>query len=124
MRKIRLKHTWRMIVDGIVDDSSNLKDMALIYEFLNDCPLIVGVRKLMPPYVFKYEGKQPNDWGYSGFVLIIGGGYISIHTFPEKSSLSFDFLIFGRRKIDIKPIETYIRKFFDGRLKVRILDRN
>lgn len=124
MREIRLKHTWRMIVDGIVDDSSNLRDMALIYEFLDDFPVVVGVRKLMPPYVFKFEGKQPDDWGYSGFVLIIGGDYISIHTFPEKSSLSFDFLTFGRRKIDTKLIETYIRKFFNGRLKVQILDRN
>jgi S-adenosylmethionine decarboxylase len=77
--------------------------------------------KIMPPYVFKYSGLKPEDWGLSGFVLI-AESHISIHTFPDKNYVSVD--IFSCKAFDTDFAEDYLKRTF-GMTKVEcnILDR-
>ncbi|MGH2368638.1 MAG: S-adenosylmethionine decarboxylase, partial [Chloroflexota bacterium] len=45
--------------------------------------------KIIPPYVFRYHGVVPEDWGITGMV-IIAESHISIHTFPEHKRFHMD----------------------------------
>ncbi len=65
--------------------------------------------KIMPPYVFKYHGKVPEDWGVSGFVLI-AESHISIHTFPDRGYLSLD--IFSCKEFDHDQAVAYATELF------------
>jgi S-adenosylmethionine decarboxylase len=77
--------------------------------------------KIMPPYVFKYSGLKPEDWGLSGFVLI-AESHISIHTFPEKNFVTVD--IFSCKAFDTEFASEYLQSTF-GMTKVEcnVLDR-
>jgi S-adenosylmethionine decarboxylase len=86
-----------LVLDGYGCEYDRLTDLSLIYRFLDECPERIGMTKIMPPYVFKYTGANPKDWGVSGFVLI-AESHISIHTFPEKRYLSLD--IFSCKDFD------------------------
>jgi S-adenosylmethionine decarboxylase len=110
-----------LMLDGYMCDKNKLIDLNLIYNFLDDYPLQMKMTKVMPPYVFKCEGQKPDDWGYSGFV-IIAESHISIHTFPEKKYLSLD--IFSCKTFDAQKAISNIVKLFDIKKKeVRLLDR-
>lgn len=74
-----------------------LADMDLIFKVLDDFPAKIKMTKIMPPYVFKYVGKVPEDWGVSGVVLI-AESHISIHTFPDKEHAFVD--IFSCKDFD------------------------
>jgi len=74
-----------------------LADMDLIFNTLDTFPAKIGMHKIMPPYVFKYSGKVPEDWGISGVVLI-AESHISIHTFPDKEHAFID--IFSCKDFD------------------------
>jgi len=74
-----------------------LADMDLIFNTLDTFPAKIGMHKIMPPYVFKYFGKVPEDWGISGVVLI-AESHISIHTFPDKEHAFID--IFSCKDFD------------------------
>jgi len=75
----------------------------------------------MPPYVFKYSGVKPEDWGLSGFVLI-AESHISIHTFPEKNFVSVD--IFSCKGFDAEFAAGYLKKAFEmAKMESRLLDR-
>ena len=74
-----------------------LGDMDLIFNTLDTFPPKIGMNKIMPPYVFKYVGKVPEDWGISGVVLI-AESHISIHTFPDKDHAFID--IFSCKDFD------------------------
>ena len=77
--------------------------------------------RIMPPYVFKYSGLKPEDWGISGFVLI-AESHISIHTFPEKNFVSVD--IFSCKAFDAVLAETYLKKAFQmAKVETNMLDR-
>lgn len=110
-----------LILDGYGCNKQKLMDMELIYNFLNDYPDEMGMTKIMPPYVFKYSGKFPEDWGFSGFVLI-AESHISIHTFPEKSFVSVDIL--SCKDFDThKAISDITDIFSIQRKEVNTLDR-
>ena len=75
----------------------------------------------MPPYVFKYSGLKPEDWGISGFVLI-AESHISIHTFPEKNFVSVD--IFSCKAFDADFATQYLQKAFGmEKVESNVLDR-
>jgi S-adenosylmethionine decarboxylase len=77
--------------------------------------------KIMPPYVFRYEAKKPEDWGISGFVLI-AESHISIHTFPDKNYLSLD--IFSCKEFDADHAISYVNNLFVvQRSETKLLDR-
>jgi S-adenosylmethionine decarboxylase len=109
------------MVDGYGSDRDKLTDINYIYDFLSNYPAEIEMTKIMPPYVFRYSGVRPEDWGISGFVLI-AESHISIHTFPEKRYLSLD--IFSCKEFDgQKAIEDVKRLFSLEKIEIRNLER-
>jgi S-adenosylmethionine decarboxylase len=110
-----------LMMDGYNCDRQRLEDISLIYNFLSEYPAHIEMTKIMPPYVFRYEAKNPEDWGISGFVLI-AESHISIHTFPDKNYLSLD--IFSCKKFDSDHAISYVKNLFVvQKSEVKLLDR-
>ena len=99
-----------LMLDAYGCDRLQLEDMDRIYSFLDECPQRIKMTKIMPPYVFKYKGVRPEDWGISGFVLI-AESHISIHTFPEKNYLSLD--IFTCKTFNLSVTIKYLESVFN-----------
>ncbi len=110
-----------LMMDGYGCDKKKLQDLNLIYRLLDELPTRIGMTKIMPPYVFKYKGLRPEDWGLSGFVLI-AESHISIHTFPEKNFVSVD--IFSCKEFDSEFASGFFTAAF-GMAKVEstVVDR-
>jgi S-adenosylmethionine decarboxylase len=110
-----------LMVDGYGCNRAALEDMNLIYNFLDDYPTHMDMTKIMPPYVFRYTGSAPEDWGISGFVLI-AESHISIHTFPDKQYLSLD--MFSCKPFDTRlAVQTIKRYFSIQKYEMKVLDR-
>ena len=110
-----------LMLDGYGCDKKKLQDLNLIYRILDELPTRIGMTKIMPPYVFKYSGLKPEDWGLSGFVLI-AESHVSIHTFPEKNFVSVD--IFSCKHFDSELASAYLEKAFEmEKVEKRVLDR-
>jgi len=109
------------MLDGYGCEKAKLEDLNLIYRILDELPTRIGMTRIMPPYVFKYSGLKPEDWGISGFVLI-AESHISIHTFPEKTFVSVD--IFSCKPFDAELAASYLRTAFNmTKVEVNVLDR-
>ncbi len=110
-----------LMLDGYGCDKAKLQDLNLVYRILDELPTRIAMTKIMPPYVFRYSGLRPEDWGLSGFVLI-AESHVSIHTFPEKTFVSVD--IFSCKPFDSEFAASYLKKAF-GMAKVdcTVLDR-
>ena len=110
-----------LMLDGYGCERRKLEDLDLIYRILEELPAQIGMTRIMPPYVFKYSGLKPEDWGISGFVLI-AESHISIHTFPEKNFVSVD--IFSCKAFDADLAATYFKKAFSmTKVETNVLDR-
>ena len=121
MERIEYGFGQHLMMDGYGCDREKLMDLDAIYDFLSRYPSEIRMTKIMPPYVFKYSGKVPEDWGISGFVLI-AESHISIHTFPDKAYLSLD--IFSCKEFDAKAAINRIKKMFDiKKVEIKLLDR-
>lgn len=109
-----------LVIDAY-GDSQKLADMALIYELLDECPSHIGMTKIAPPYVFKYIGSKPQDWGISGLVLI-AESHISIHTFPERALVNID--VFSCKAFEPGQVMSYMKSRLSlTKVKKRILRR-
>ncbi len=86
-----------------------LADLSIISQTLDEYPAKLDMTKIMPPYVFKYHGAVPDDWGVSGVVLI-AESHISIHTFPDKEFVTLD--IFSCREFDVDAAIEYFCSIF------------
>lgn len=121
MKKPALGYGLHLTLDGYDCDPEKLANLDVIYEFLNTCPDLIRMTKIMPPYVFKYQAKVPEDWGLSGFVLI-AESHISIHTYPERKYLSLD--IFSCKDFDHHQAVAYATRCFGiTRHEINLLDR-
>lgn len=110
-----------LMLDGYGCAKAKLEDLNLIYRILDELPARIGMTKIMPPYVFKYSGVKPEDWGLSGFVLI-AESHISIHTFPEKNFVSVD--IFSCKAFDAGFASDYLKSAFGmAKMETNVLDR-
>jgi S-adenosylmethionine decarboxylase len=110
-----------LMLDGYGCAKTKLEDLNLIYRILDELPARIGMTKIMPPYVFKYSGVKPEDWGLSGFVLI-AESHISIHTFPEKNFVSVD--IFSCKAFDADFASAYLKNAFGmTKYETKVLDR-
>ena len=96
-------------IDGYGGDPQKLADENLISAFLDSCPSAIGMTKIAPPYVCRYSGAKPEDWGISGFVLI-AESHISAHTFPEHGYVWVD--IFSCKSFDADAAIDDIRERF------------
>ena len=110
-----------LIVDGFGADPEKLQDLEFLFDLLDHYPSQIGMTKIMPPYVFKYHGVKPQDWGLSGFVLI-AESHISIHTFPEKEYLNID--IFSCKEFDADAAVDHMKlQFGITEVETRVLER-
>ena len=78
-----------LIIDGFSSNSDILQSEEFIYQLLDQYPDEIGMTKIAPPYVHRYVGTKPEEWGVSGFVLI-AESHISIHTFVEQCYVHID----------------------------------
>ena len=110
-----------LIVDGYGADRDSLQDEDLVHRFLDECPDRIGMTKMVPPQVYTYRGRVPEDWGISGFVLI-AESHISVHTFPDRGYLNID--VFSCKSFDAAGTVRYIEEFFGlAETKVSTLER-
>ena len=110
-----------LVVDGYGADPLKLKDEDLIYRFLDEYPITIGMTKIVPPQVYTYHGKTPEDWGVSGFVLI-AESHISVHTFPDKGYVNID--IFSCKSFDDQRALAEAKQLFElTEVKTWLLDR-
>ena len=72
-----------LTIDGFGANPEKLASEELVRELLDRYPERIGMTKIAPPFVQRYVGQKPDDWGVSGFVLI-AESHIAIHTFPER----------------------------------------
>jgi len=110
-----------LIIDGYGGDPRRLADLELVRALLDRVPLEIGMVKIAPPYVCRYEGSKPGDWGISGFVLI-AESHLSVHTFPERGLLWAD--IFSCKSFDADRLVEAVREAFSLReARVTLLGR-
>ena len=110
-----------LMIDGYGGDKKKLEDIDLIYSFLDTYPEKLEMTKIMPPYVFRYSGKKPEDWGLSGVVLI-AESHISVHTFPSKQYVTLD--IFSCKSFDSGRATDFVKELFDlSKIEINLLDR-
>jgi len=76
-------------IDGYGGDPKTLANEELVRALLDRFPAEIGMTKIAPPYVYRYDAGRPEDSGVSGFVLI-AESHISIHTFPERGHVWVD----------------------------------
>lgn len=96
---LRLKQTYNpkeplfgshWTLDGYGADRQALNSMDLVFTALNDLPELLEMKKIITPYVIRFDGNGKKDaGGYSGFVMI-AESHISIHTFPDKGFVTID----------------------------------
>jgi len=113
-----------LVLDGYDCIAPGLGTVQHVYKFLDVIPALIGMTKIMPPYVFRFNPqppRPPEDAGISGFV-IIAESHISIHTYPERAFLSADF--FSCKPFPVAmAIDFLVLHFRIGRWEHRVFDR-
>lgn len=99
-----------LLMEATGCNKEKLTNVGLLSEILDELPGRMQMTKIMPPYVFKYNGEVEEDWGLSGVVLI-AESHIAIHTFPEKGFITLD--IFSCKDFDVREAVDYIVKAFE-----------
>lgn len=94
-----------LMLDGYGCDRAVLEDFDHLEALLADLVSELGLSATKPPYVFRYAGKSAGDWGISGLVML-EGGRLSLHAFPEKAFLSLD--LFCHAAFDAETAERFI----------------
>ncbi len=78
--------------DGYRGFRSRLDDVNLIYEILEEIPIKLGLKPIMPPFVMPfYNGMVPEDCGISAFVFLTQG-HFTVHTFSFREVFFADLL--------------------------------
>jgi S-adenosylmethionine decarboxylase len=103
-----------LTIDGYGGDPGKLADEELVGALLDQSPAEIGMVKIAPPYVCRYQppstsSGQAQDWGVSGFVLI-AESHLSIHTFPARGLVWAD--IFSCKGFDADRLVERVREAF------------
>lgn len=96
-----------LIIDGYSSNKQILQDEMFFHQMLNTLPSQIGMTKITEPFIFRYVGDKPEEWGISGFVFI-AESHISFHTFVEQSYINID--VFSCRNFDIDQALEYFQK--------------
>jgi len=111
-----------LIIDGYGNKSKFMEDEEFIYQLLDSYPSQIGMTKISAPFVFRYVGSKPEDWGISGFVFI-AESHISIHTFAERCYVNID--VFSCKDFNAEQaIKGFKDKFQLTRLTSRLINRD
>ncbi|MDT7944407.1 MAG: S-adenosylmethionine decarboxylase [Dehalococcoidia bacterium] len=98
-----------LVVDGYGGDPELLADEAVVRSMLELYPSLLGMSVIYPPTVVRYNGPVPEDWGYSGFVMI-AESHIAVHTFPARGMVWVD--VFSCRPFHPQAVLTDLRARF------------
>ena len=110
-----------LIIDGYNGNAQKMQDADFIQQLLDVYPSLIGMTKISPPKVSKYNGSEPEDWGVSGFVGL-AESHISIHTFPEQAYVNID--IFSCKEFDAeKAVLDMQQKFGLAEVRSYIINR-
>ncbi|MFM7389223.1 MAG: S-adenosylmethionine decarboxylase [Vampirovibrionales bacterium] len=90
-------------------DYDKINSLDVVYNFLNELPELVGMTKIIPPYVFPYSGLIPEDKGITGMV-IIAESHLTFHSFVEKDYFFFD--MFSCKPFDVAKVEQHVIETF------------
>ena len=111
-----------LVIDGYGSNSDILQSEEFICQLLDQYPAEIGMTKIAPPYVLRYVGAKPEEWGVSGFVLI-AESHISIHTFVERCYVNLD--IFSCKSFDADRVTRDLsQKLQLIKVKTHLLDRD
>jgi S-adenosylmethionine decarboxylase len=111
-----------LIIDGYSANKEILQDESYLREILDSVPDLIGMTKITKPFVFKYVGDEPQEWGYSGFIFI-AESHISFHTFVEKNYVNMD--VFSCCDFDTTTAINYLNeKFQFTKLKTYLVNRD
>ena len=89
-----------LLLEAYGSPKEKLSDIGAISDLLDVYPEKLEMHKIMPPYVFKYDGGSvKEDWGISGIVLI-AESHIALHTFPDKEFFTLD--IFSCKDFNVR----------------------
>ena len=100
-----------LLLEAYGSPKEKLSNIGKISEFLDIFPEKLEMTKIMPPYVFRYDGGAvKEDWGISGVVLI-AESHIALHTFPEKEFFTLD--IFSCKDFDVRLAVDFISDVLD-----------
>ncbi len=110
-----------LTIDGFGGDLEKLASEELVRGLLDRYPERIGMTKIAPPFVQRYIGKKPEDWGVSGFVLI-AESHIAVHTFPDRGYVWAD--IFSCKGFGSETAIAGMAEAFDLRdARTRVLER-
>ena len=110
-----------LVIDSREGDPALLGNEDLARGFLETHPARIGMTIAAPPMVYTYRGKNPRDWGVSGFVLI-AESHITIHTFPERRYANID--VFSCKPFDVDAtIAAAVETFGLESVESRVLER-
>lgn len=88
-----------LTIDGFGGNPEKLASEELVRGLLDRYPERIGMTKIAPPFVQRYVGQKPEDWGVSGFVLI-AESHIAVHTFPDRGYVWAD--VFSCKGFDVE----------------------
>lgn len=110
-----------LAIDSREGDPALLGDAGLVRDFLRTHPDRIGMTIAAPPQVYEYRGRNPADWGVSGFVLI-AESHITVHTFPERRYANID--VFSCKPFDADATIAAVAETFGlGSVQSRVLER-
>jgi S-adenosylmethionine decarboxylase len=117
-----MEGNMHLIIDGYTGNKQILQDEMFLRQVLDKIPDLIGMTKISEPFVFRYLGEKPEDWGYSGFVFI-AESHISFHTFVERNYINMD--VFSCLDFDTdNAIEHITDKFELARYKTYLVNRD
>ena len=110
------------VMDAFNGYRSRLDDIMLVHEILEEIPLKLGMKTVMPPFVLPYyNGVIPEDCGISAFVFL-AGGHFTLHTFSFREAYFVDLLC--PDSFDAAKLEGLIKSAFPAeRITSNILQR-
>ncbi|VVC02658.1 S-adenosylmethionine decarboxylase proenzyme [Candidatus Burarchaeum australiense] len=105
-----------LMLDLYKCDRQKLVDVSLAHHVLDELPNILGMNKIMPPYVVPYGGsKNPDSFDKGGIsgIVIIAESHISLHSFVEQEYISID--IFSCKQFDSEVATRYLVEAFGAK---------
>jgi S-adenosylmethionine decarboxylase len=110
-----------LTIDGFGGSRELLSDETLVRQLLDRYPGDINMTKITPPFVYRYVGEKPEDWGVSGFVLI-AESHIAVHTFPEHGYVWLD--VFSCKEFDTNiATDQIVEAFGLESIKQHVLER-
>jgi S-adenosylmethionine decarboxylase len=111
-----------LIIDGYTSKKQILQDESFLRQILHNIPDLIGMTRITEPFVFRYLGEKPEEWGYSGFVFI-AESHISFHTFVEQNFINID--VFSCRDFNTDIAIKHLKEQFHlSQYKIFLINRD